>query len=188
MASATRISLWRRWPTRVSYQLTKTFTPIVIIITAKLVRVTWGDVPARHLLNAPWPISSAAKRRRKEMPRAAKLSNLQCPYGWERSAGRTATVMVMRPMTLAEPSSREWKPSATMLRVSDDDPYPSLRAATNQLRTRVVARTVRTFTARPGWDMAPPPLLAGGPSRSMAPTSHTAGQGLPSRAVPCILL
>src|SRR3990172_1876089 len=164
-ASATRISLWRRWPTRVSYQLTKRFTPIVMIITAQLVRGTWGDVPAPPPLNAAWRIWRAAKRRRKEMPRAAKLSNFRCPYGWERSAGRTATVMVMRPMMLAEPSSREWKPSATMLRVSDDDPYPSLRAATNQLRTRVVARTVRTLTARSRWDMDTASLLAWGPSQ-----------------------
>src|SRR5262245_5337962 len=86
--------------------------------------------------------------RKSEMASAASASNFRWPYGWPGSGALRATRMPVRPITLLEASSAEWKPSATMLSAPDRNPNTSLSAATSRLRPSTIQSTRPTAAWR----------------------------------------
>ena len=108
LASATRIALPSRLPTACSHTVTPRLTASVPIMTTNDIASTVGagalpTIPA----SASLPIRYAANSNIAPMMADAYVSNLLCPYGWSRSAGRLASAMPTRPMTLLAPSNIE---------------------------------------------------------------------------------
>ena len=108
VASATRKALFRRRPSRASYQLTNRLTPIVAAMTAQLSGPISGSAGFAVRPRAPEKTSQARARRAKPIRSVAAVSNLRWPYGCARSGGAKAKAATMRPMTLFEPSTRLW--------------------------------------------------------------------------------